>query len=229
MVSSECRLPSLKSESLKWLDAEHIKRLQHFSFPKGCRYIWDHVPTVQCSVPFAAGVPKGLYGNSFLSTEVSSQPRVLRLIPYCRCGALDLRLVKSRAVRCFVVFWSLSSGRAFLGPLVRERDLRLGWGIDMEKLISVYTISISTFQMHQQIHRKFSYVFHFNFTAMSLFAGVWSDQLRHREQEMPLCGPTQWHIRGKPIPQLKDLTLRWKLQSKQGNRLQFADPAFVLR
>ena len=43
----------------------------------------------------------------FLSTEVSSQPRVLRLIPYCRCAALDLRLVKSIAVRCFVLFCSV--------------------------------------------------------------------------------------------------------------------------
>ena len=80
----------------------------------------------------------------FLSTEVSSQPRVLRLIPYCRCAALDLRLVKSIAVRCFVVFWSLSSGQAFLCCLVRERDLRLGWGIDIgEAYFSLHYFNIN--------------------------------------------------------------------------------------
>lgn len=80
----------------------------------------------------------------FLSTEVSSQPRVLRLIPYCRCAALDLRLVKSIAVRCFVVFWSLSSGQAFLCRLVRERDLRLGWGIDIgEVYFSLHYFNIN--------------------------------------------------------------------------------------
>lgn len=80
----------------------------------------------------------------FLSTEVSSQPRVLRLIPYCRCAALDLRLVKSIAIRCFVVFWSLSSGQAFLCRLVRERDLRLGWGIDIgEPYFSLHYFNIN--------------------------------------------------------------------------------------